>query len=65
MECMYLVPGATTNLLNQFVPDSFAEDDVEDRLMGLGKGDDGEGVEEGDQVLHQLRAPPELFLSFT
>ena len=54
-----------TDLIDQLVPDSFAQDDVQDRLVGLGKGDDGEGVEEGEQVLHQLRAPPESFLSLT
>ena len=62
----YLVPcHVMTDLIDQLVPDSFAQDDVQDRLVGLGKGDDGEGVEEGEQVLHQLRAPPEHFLSLT
>ena len=52
-------------LLDQLVPDSLAKDDVQDRLMRLGKADDRGGVEEKEQVLHQLRAAPELFLSLT
>ena len=31
----------------------------------LSKADGGAGVQEGEQGLHQLRAPPELFLSLT
>ena len=66
MEVYYLVPGdLATDLLDQLVPDSLAQDDVQDRLMRLGKTDDGGGVEEKEQVLHQLRAAPELFLSLT
>ena len=36
-----------TDLLDQLLPDSFAQDAV-DWLVGLNKGDDGEGLEEGE-----------------
>ena len=51
------------DLPDHLVPDSFANDDVLDRLVGLGKADDGVGVQEGQQILHQLWATPKLFLS--
>ena len=51
------------DLLDQLVPDSFAQDDVQDRFVGTSKADDGVGVEEGEQLLHHLRASPELLLS--
>ena len=53
------------DLLDQLVPDSFAQDDVQDRFVGTSKADDGVGVEEGEQLLHHLRASPELFRSLT
>ena len=54
-----------TDPLDQLVPGSFAQDDIQDRLVGLSKADGGVGVQEGDQTIHQLRATPELFLSLT
>ena len=51
--------------LDQLVPGSFAQDDIQDRLVGPSKADGGVGVQEGDQAVHQLRAPPKLFLSLT
>ena len=47
----------------KFVPDRIAGvENVKGQLVTLGKGEDGASVQEGDQLLHQLRAPPELFL---
>ena len=34
-------------LFDQLGPDSFAQDDVQDRLVGLRKADDGEEIQEG------------------
>ena len=64
--CHDLIPyHAMADLLDQLLPDNFAQDDVQDRLVGLSQADGGEGVKEGEQALHQLRAPPELYLSLT
>ena len=51
------------DLLDQLVPDSFSQDDIQDRFVGPSEADDGVGVEDGEQVLHHLRASPELLLS--
>ena len=54
-----------TGSRDELVPDrSAAVEKIKGELVTLGKGKDGPSVQEGDQLLYQLGAPPELFLCF-
>ena len=63
-EVVVPLDAVMADLFDQLLADSFAKDTV-DRLVSLSKADDGVGVEEGKQMLQQLRAPPEHFLCLT
>ena len=56
-------PVVVNDLSDKFVPHGFAKDYVKDGPVGQSQVDQGEGVQEGEEVLDQLGALPELFLS--
>ena len=54
-----------TGSRDELVPDRSASvEKSKGELVTLGKGKDGASVKEGEQLLHQLRAPPKLCLCF-
>ena len=54
-----------TGSRDELVPDrSAAVEKTKGELVTLGKGKDGASVKEGEQLLHQLGAPPKLPLCF-
>ena len=54
-----------TGSLDKLVPDrGAAVEKIKGELVALGKVEDGPSVKDDDQLLHQLRAPPKLFLCF-